>query len=263
MKTLQSRVFFYCGRLSYLASTVFHGCAASSLSLNQLRSGIREHWQEFANSDAEATVGLFPLEARLADRRLNPGMSVLIAGCGSGRELLPLAARGCRVTGVDPATVALDVSRRLLNARGLHAALIDGFIDQVELPDRFDAIWFGNTSYSLIPETARRVRTLRRAAEWLKPGGFIYLDFQSPLARPRPFVIRVARAAGALARSDWRMEHGDLVGWKHRNGVPYYSYAHAFLHEEIERESSRAGLRIVERLDAPDVAAYVLEPINR
>lgn len=258
-----ARAFFHSGRFSYLASTVFHSAAANSLCLADLRAGIREHWQPFANTEAEATAGLFAWEERVASARLHPGASVLMAGCGSGREVFPLAERGCRVVGVDPATDALGVARTILAARGLQADLMDGFIDELVIPGRFDAIWFGNTSYSLIPEAARRVRTLRRFSGQLSPGGFICLDHQSPLARPRPLVIRAARAAGRLAGSDWRLEDGDLVGWKQQNGAAYYSYAHAFVPEEIEREASLAGLRIVERFNPPDVAAYVLEPIGR
>lgn len=260
---LLTRAFFLGGRLTYLVSTVLHSCAANSLTLNNLRAGIREHWQRFANSEAEATEGLYAWEARIADERLRPGTSVLVAGCGSGREVLPFVERGCLVTGVDPASDALAVARRLLDARGLKAVLIDGFIDEIDLPDFFDAIWFGNTSYSLIPESARRVQTLRRLARQLNPDGFICLDHQSPLARPRPLVIRAARAAGALAGSDWRLEDGDLVGWKQRDGAAYYSYAHAFAADEIEREAALAGLRVVERLTPPDVAAYMLEPAAR
>lgn len=260
---LLTRAFFLGGRCSYLASTVFHSCAASTLTLNELRGGIREVWQGSSNHEADAAVGLFEWETRVADQRLRPGMSVLLAGCGSGREVFSFTERGCRVTGVDPATAALDAARTLLNARRLSAELVDGFVDETVLPGRFDVAWFGNASYSLIPETDRRVRTLRRLAEQLNPGGFICLNFQSPLARPRPFVIRAARAAAALARSDWRMEPGDLVGWKQRDGHVYYSYGHAFVPEEIEREVSLAGLRIVERLDPHDVSVYVLEPTGR
>jgi SAM-dependent methyltransferase len=253
-----STALFHAGRASHLLSTVMHSCAVGCLTLAELRAGIPEHWQEFNRDESDINEGLYAREAWFADGWIRPGASVLVSGCGSGRELFALIGRGCHVTGVDPARHALDTARRLAAQRGLEATLIDGFIEDAPAPGPFDAAVFANNSYGLIPERMRRMRTLRGVASLLNPGGAIYVDYQV-LARPRPIVIRAARLAGRIARSDWRLEPGDLVGWCLRDGRPYYSYGHAFTAEEIEQEAAAAGLRIVATRDSPEYPAFVLQ----
>jgi SAM-dependent methyltransferase len=258
MRRLVSKAFFHAGRSSYLLSTLLHSCGISTLSLAELRAGIPEHWQDFNSDESEIDAGLHPHEAWFADQWVRAGATALIAGCGSGREIVAFLARGCRVTGVDPASRALDIARQLLGARGLTADLIEGFIDETPASGPFDVIVFANNTYNLIPEGARRIQTLRRLATQLKPGGVIYVDHQA-LMRPRPIVIRTARLAARIARSDWRLEPGDLVGWAQRDGRPLYSYGHAFTPEEIEREARSAGLRILAKRDSPENPVYVLQ----
>lgn len=255
---LLTRAFFLGGRACHLASTIFHSAAAASLTLAELRAGIPEHWQDFNSREADVDAGLVDWERAFADEWVHPGSAALVAGCGSGREMLALLARGCRVTGVDPAARALDRARRLLSARGLSARLVEGFLDDTAVDGTFNVVWFGNATYNLIPERARRVGLLRRLSAQLNPGGVIYIDYQA-LPPPRRLVARVARIAGAIARSDWRLEPGDLVGWRQRGGQVFYSYGHAFVPEEIESESRDAGLRVVSRLGTDEYPVFVLQ----
>lgn len=254
-----ARGFFLGGRCFQLAATIFHSCAAGSQSINELRTGIREYWQGFAGGRDEIASGFFDWERSVADRWVRPGAAVLLAGVGTGRDLFPFLERGCRVTGVDPATEALDIARRELTARGVSATLVAGFVEESAPADRFDVVWFSNASYSLIPEMSRRAALLKRLAAQLNPEGVICVSHQSHLPRPRPVVIRAAQLVGALTRSDWRLEPGDLIGWKERDGRAFYSYAHAFVPGEIEREAALAGLRIADRVDGADQTAFVLQ----
>ncbi len=253
-----TRIFFVVGRLLGGASSLFHNAAASTLTLAELKHGIRSSWQVFNdNRQSDVVAGLTPWEADLVDRFVKPGSTVVVAGCGSGRELLPLLARGCHVTGVDPASVALDVARRALLERQLSAQLIEGFIDDVQLPGQFDAIWFSSHCYCLIPGSARRIHALREAATHLNDGGHILVSYLS-LPQPRLIAIKLARIVGRLSGSDWRLEAGDYVGWKRFEQKPYYGYLHTFHTDEIMKEAAAAGLQVVYRRDPPDDAVLAL-----
>lgn len=255
---LLTRAFFLAGRVFYLASSCFHSAAAASLTLTELRGNIRSRWQTFNDKPADIEAGLTVWEADVADRLVKSGDAIFIVGCGSGREVVAYLERGCRVTGLDPAPRALGIARDFLAKRGLEADLIEGFIDETSVAGTFDAVLFGWWSYCQIPEASRRVRTLQRLAAQLKPGGRIALNFDV-MTRPRPLVTRTARMAGALARSDWRVEDGDIIEWRRVEDEMVFGFNHAFVVEEIEREASAAGLRISYRRDPPDHPAYILE----
>lgn len=259
---LLTRAFFQSGRVFQLASSACHSAAAATLTLPEIRHNIVTRWQTFNITPAEVESGLLEWERDVADRLARPGAAVLIAGCGTGREVLAYLKLGCRVTGMDPARRALDIGRAMLAKHGLEVELIEGFIDETALSGEFDAVLFGWWTYCQIPERSRRVETLKRVAARLKPGGRIGLNFDI-LLRPRNAVIRLARAAGALAGSDWRLEPGDVVEWRHHGGDHFFGFSHAFVPAEIEDEAAAAGLQIVYRRDPPAHPVYVLEPAAR
>jgi SAM-dependent methyltransferase len=255
-----TRMFFDSARALQLGSTLLHNCAGATLTLAELRADIHDRWQTFYDTTEDVLRGLRPWETALADRLAAPGASVLVVGCGSGREILGYLERGCRVTGIDPAERVLDVARRTVAEHGFSAELIQGFIDDAEVPGRYDVVLFGWGCYAQIPVGARRARTLTRLAAQLNPGGRIALAYDVQL-RPRAIVVAAARLAGTLARSDWRVEPGDKLEWRQfGSGEPFFGYEHSFVPEEIEREAAAAGLRISYRCDPPDQPVYILEP---
>src|SRR5579859_4915696 len=161
---LITRSFVFVARVSSSASSLFHYCAASTLRLQGIREGIQHFWQGFNSQDGDIAAGLMSWEDDLVQRFVSPGAAVLVVGCGSGRDLLPLVERGCRVTGVDPASSALSVAQRVLRQRHFSADLIEGFFEDVMISGSFDVVMFSYYSYSFIPESARRIRALRKAA---------------------------------------------------------------------------------------------------
>ena len=64
-----------------------------------------------------------------------PGEHVVDVGCGTGNAALLAAARGARVTGVDPAQRLLAVAREQAAARGLEVTLLPGEAAALPLAD--------------------------------------------------------------------------------------------------------------------------------
>jgi SAM-dependent methyltransferase len=75
--------------------------------------------------------------ARVAVDRAAPaeGEHVVDVGCGTGNASLLAAARGARVTGVDPAERLLEVARKLARERGLDATFVAGEAAALPLGD--------------------------------------------------------------------------------------------------------------------------------
>jgi SAM-dependent methyltransferase len=242
-----TRVFFSAARAFAAVSNLLHYCGAATLRLADFKEGIRSSWQDFNRHDADVAAGLMPWEKDLVDRFIRSGDAVLVVGSGSGRDFIPLVERGCSVTGVEPAASALEIARRSVRDRQLPAAFVEGFFEDVPIAGQFDVVMFSYYSYGYIPESRRRIGVLRKAAAHLTTGGHILLSYPA-MARPRPMIIRLARTAGVLSGSDWRLEPGDFVF----RAADVYDYAHAFGPDEVETEATAAGLRLVYRRDFPD-----------
>ncbi|HWF86350.1 MAG TPA: class I SAM-dependent methyltransferase [Vicinamibacterales bacterium] len=232
---------FQAGRGADRVASLSHYLAAGTLRLAEMKDSIRQTWSDFYDRHPAFDAGLLPWEEDLVERFVPAGARVLLIGCGSGRDLLAFAERGYEVTGVEPAASALLIARRTLLERRLSATLVEGFFEDVPIPGAFDVVIFSFYCYTFIPESRRRIESLRKAAALLKPGGHILISHASTSVRPRRIVISLARMIGALCGSDWRLEAGDLV-WDTRASAPAYSYSHTFGSGELECEAAAASL---------------------
>jgi len=136
----------------------------------------------------------------LLDRAgVQPGMTVLDAGCGPGRLTIPLAARvgpAGQVLAVDLQTAMLErlsarlESQAIRNVRTQHAALGAGTLPASAFERAFLVTVLGE-----IPD---RLGALREILSALKPGGVLSLTevFPDPHYQSQQTVRRLAEAAG-------------------------------------------------------------------
>lgn len=244
IRRVVASVLFHAGRTADRAARLSSYMAIGTFRLADMRDNIRDSWEDFHACEAPQAPRLLPWEDMLVERFVSPGSHVLVIGCGSGRDLVALAERGCQVTGVEPSDSAIDQAQRLLQERHVPATLVKGFFEDVPVPGAFDAVIFSYYCYAFIPVSRRRTDALRKAAALLKPGGQVVVSHASGTSRPRAVLIRIARMVGALSGSDWRLEAGDVI-WENRRSRPSYSYTHAFAPGELEREAAAAGLTTV------------------
>ncbi|MFE8948398.1 methyltransferase domain-containing protein [Streptomyces sp. NPDC007856] len=100
--------------------------------------------------------------------RLRPGAPVVDVGCGTGRAVAELAARGARAVGIDPAEPMLAIARRRWPDADLRKA------DAYALP-LADGSMCGYRADKLFHELAEPERALGEARRVLSPGGRIVL----------------------------------------------------------------------------------------
>jgi SAM-dependent methyltransferase len=143
----------------------------------------REFWeQRFAagNTPWDRGEANPQLGAWLASGALKP-CRLLIPGCGSGYEAAVLAKAGFEVTALDYAPVAIERTRKLLDAARLTATLVEA--DALTWrPDRaFDAIYEQTCLCALYPDQWRAYAD--QLHRWLAPGGrlfALFVQFQRP-----------------------------------------------------------------------------------
>jgi SAM-dependent methyltransferase len=106
---------------------------------------------------------------------MTPGMEVLDVPCGFGRIANRLAARGCRVTGLDASRLFLDRARREAEEMGVAVEYIAGDMRELPWTERFDRLVCWSLSFGYFDdETDRRVLAGFRRA--LRPGGRLLLE---------------------------------------------------------------------------------------
>jgi len=100
-------------------------------------------------------------------------------GCGSGRLVTELAARGYKVTGFDLNQPALSYLRRRLSRRRLHAETFEANMSDFHLSQPIDAAYctVGTFCHLLTEQAARR--HLECIAGSLRPGGIYIMAFRA------------------------------------------------------------------------------------
>ncbi|MDQ6776398.1 MAG: class I SAM-dependent methyltransferase [Actinomycetota bacterium] len=124
---------------------------------------------------------------------LEEGTEALDAPCGWGRHANRLAARGCRVVGLDNDPVILQRAREDATAMGTQADYVKGDLRTLPFADgRFEAVFNWRTSFGFFDEEGNR-KQLHEFARVLRRGGRLAIDLHS-----RDDIVRRMPARGPL-----------------------------------------------------------------
>jgi len=155
-------------------------------------------WLSFARRPAVSCAQWLASDAPLAERAAVPAdPAILVAGCGTGREALGLAAgiAGSRVTGIDLSLSSLAYARRMANARRianvelLQADILD--LDRMEA--KFDLVYASGVLHHMAQPAAGLAALVRRT----RPGGLVHAQLYSRRARAHINAAReLVRARG-------------------------------------------------------------------
>ena len=225
--------------------TVSTFAAAGLLRFETLGRHMEANWHHFGATQAEPDVaaGLFHWEKQFYAPFLGARRRVLVVGCGSGRDLIPLLEQGCRAEGLEPVAACADMARARVAAHGLAAPVYTADIATAALKGQYDVVIFSWLCYSYIPQRARRVAVLRKVGEHLAPQGRVLISYVLAHPPPRRAPWRLARLAAQLSRTDWRPEYGDVFIARPDTGRIHFE--HQFAAAEIEAEARAAGLDVV------------------
>ena len=128
---------------------------------------------------------------QLLKGRISPGMRILDAGCGAGRNLVYLLREGYEVYGVDSDTQAVENVRAL--ARKLAPALsASNFrteaVEQMSFEDACADVVISNTVLHLAGDDAQFESMLRESWRVLKPGGLFFCRLASTIGMETQFL---------------------------------------------------------------------------
>jgi 2-polyprenyl-3-methyl-5-hydroxy-6-metoxy-1,4-benzoquinol methylase len=219
-----------------------------------LTAGVRRAYDHEA-SLLDAGDDLTDTERLLLARWLRPGMRILDAGAGAGREAIALARAGLDVLAIDVAPAMVDRARDRASAAGVRVTFDVGDVATYKPDRRLDVVYLATGVYNHIPTAARRVATLRHVARLLEPDGFVIL---APVIFPAAPRLSRARVVDGLRRALRAIglpgiaEPGD--GY-HRGlalaRVPHaFRYVHRFTARgDVEAEIAAADLVVLDCLE--------------
>ena len=170
------------------------GIDAAPLELAQ-----RQSFDEVAEAYAEVRPGypaaLYDDLAALG--ALTAHTRVLEVGCGGGQATGDLAARARRVVALDPGARLVEAARRRVGAANVEF-LVTTFEDHSPEPGGFDLVASAQAWHWIPREVA-----FSKAAEALKPGGWLAVFGHVPMAIPAPFDAAFEAAFDRYAPGVW------------------------------------------------------------
>lgn len=183
-----------------------------------------------------ARTGLNTAEEALLRCCPPPNQDALVLGCGAGREVLPLAARGWRATGADLVDTVLAACRQALAQRKLAAELVP-LAEPLPLPfatGSFSAALLLAQLLEHLPARADRLALLRETARVLQPRGIAYLSTHEVQPADRHEI--------AVLAPDPR-HPADIMAAEISSGrSPGGLHLHLYSREEILADLAAAGL---------------------
>jgi SAM-dependent methyltransferase len=106
-----------------------------------------------------------------------PGMRILDAGCGYGRNLVHLLREGCEVFAVDQDAAGVDHVRKL--SASLHTGLPEenfqvAPLDQIPFPDEFADVVISSAVLHFARDARHFLALLKELWRVLRPGGMLF-----------------------------------------------------------------------------------------
>ena len=185
--------------------------------------------------------GLYPEEKDLLHKLPFTGGSLLLLGLGGGREAIPLARQGFKVTGVDFVPEMVEQAKQNAAACGLKIEGLVQDISRLEAEEgAFDAAWLSTAMYSSVPTRQRRIAMLRCIYKALRPGGYLVCQFHWGTDNTySPRLERARKALAWLTRGHKAYEPGDML-------LHNIEFIRGFLSaEELKDEFEAGGFEIV------------------
>ena len=170
------------------------------------------------------------------------GQPVLDVGCGTGRLLLDYLQQGIDIDGVDNSPEMLAVCRRKAQKLGLNPRLYEQYLENLDIPRRYQTILVPSSSLQLIIDPEPLEQSMKRLYEHLLPGGVLIASIMTLWKEGEPLESGGERTAvrqedGAKFRKDSRSRFDPASETEHTEDLYQKIIGDQVVMEEMYRHS--------------------------
>ena len=161
-----------------------------SLPKYEYKGLMAEAWDVFRGDTSHWSDRHFYLAA--IQKYGQPGLDV---GCGTGRLLLDYLQQGIDIDGVDNSPEMLAICQRKAEDLGLKPKLYEQYIEEMEIPRKYQTILVPSSSLQLIIEPESVEQALKRLHDHLLPGGVLVASIMTLWKEGEPLESERERTA--------------------------------------------------------------------
>ena len=163
-------------------------------------------------SDQFGAIDIYLFD-QLLKGRIKPGMCVLDAGCGGGRNLVYLLREGYSVFGADADPRAVAEVRQLARHLPADNFRVEG-VEEMSFPDDFADVVLSSAVLHFARDDDRFEAMLRRSWRVLKPGGLFFCRLASDIGMEGRFQQIAGRRFRLLDGSErYLVDEAMLLRW--------------------------------------------------
>ena len=201
--------------------------------------------------EERVSFGLTQWEKEIVARWFPSAGTVVVAGCGAGREMIAFAELGYQVEGFDLIPAAVEHAGRNLAERGLTGRAVTADATDFAFDGGpYAAILFSWYVYSYVCPRAKRIVVLQRLRDALSVDGCAALMLASPVAPRGGPTLRVAQWVARITGNPALPEEGDWL-------EPGLQWIHVTTREEMSQEAHDSGLKLVDWVPDPRTVAVL------
>ena len=226
----------------------------------------KEYLEIYKNRDDVEAETL--AELILSNIKIDSGAKILDMSAGAGRHAINFARRGYNVTAVDLSENLLKVAKENASVYDFQIDFVHSDIRKFETSDRFDLVLNLFTSIGYFESDEENFELLRKAYNFLKPGGYFVLDYFNRNYLETNLVPNSVETINGTIINQNRTIQGnrvikEIVIGKNGDTKKYFESVRMFSFDELQTELESTGFKINSAFGDLDGKPFVLETSPR
>jgi len=226
----------------------------------------KEYLEVYKNRDDVEAENL--AELILSNIKIESSGKILDMTAGAGRHAINFARRGFNVTAVDLSKNLLKVAKENASVYDFNIDFIHSDIRKFETNDKFELVLNLFTSIGYFDSDEENFELLRKAYNFLKPGGYFVLDYFNRNYLENNLVPSSVETINETVINQNRSIRGNRVIKeieirKNGNTKKYFESVRMFSFNELKTELEYSGFKINSTFGDLDGKPFVLETSPR